>query len=79
MNFSSDSPILCFLRLNFCGATVRGHPSVRYAFFACFFISAISAFIVFISSASFSSPSSRVLAYTFLDMRLPLTLGVNRP
>ena len=54
-------------------------PLFPYAFFACFFISAISAFIVFISSASFSSHSSRVLAYTFLDMRLPLTLGVNRP
>jgi len=38
---------------------------VRYAFFACFFISAISAFIVFISSASFSSHSSLVLAYAF--------------
>ena len=56
-----------------------GQPSVRYAFFSCFFISAISAFMVLISSASFSSHSSRVLAYTFLDMRLPLTLGVNRP
>ena len=34
-----------------------------------FFISAISAFMVFISSASFSSHSSRVLAYKFLLRR----------
>ncbi len=54
-------------------------PRRHYTFFACFFISAISAFIVFISSASFSSHSSRVFAYTFLEMRLPLTLGVKRP
>ena len=50
-----------------------------HACFAIFFSAAISSYMVLISSASFSSHSSRVLAYTFLEMRLPLTLGVNRP
>ena len=67
----------------YCDANFEGRPFVvapfSYACFAFFFSAAISAFIVFIRFASFSSHSSRVLAYTFLGMRLPLTLGVNRP
>jgi hypothetical protein len=49
-------------------ADEKSSALIRYVFFACFFISAISAFMIFISSAGFSSHSSRVLAYTFLDI-----------
>ena len=38
-----------------------------------------SYFVAFINSTSFSSHSSLVFAYTFLEMRLPPTLVVNRP
>ena len=75
--------------LDYCTANIEGRPisampkyvvaPFLYACFAFFFSVAISAFMILISSASYSSHSFRVLAYTFLEMRLLLTLGVNRP